>query len=236
VSQRILLAHNFKAKLVPISNSGKKKGDKFMKNSFSVISCICLCLAVAMGFPRLSSSHPMVNASGCRECHDLGDFAIEGLHGTHTDCFACHDGPTELGTVNSSACLACHPRPLVNAETCDLVEFHEGSSDYMPLSDSCMSTGCHIDDDCNVVTTTTTGPGTTCQTKEIYGEGSREVTLLRAVRDNLLSQTPEGQELIKLYYRWSSVIVKAMETDEEFKEEFKNLLDELLPMIEKAVE
>jgi len=27
-----------------------------------------------------------------------------------------------------------------------------------------------------------------------------------------------------------------METDEEFKEEFKNLLDELLPMIEKAVE
>ena len=207
-----------------------------MKKDIAVISCICLCLAVAMIFPRLSASHSKVDTSGCLECHDLGDFAIEGLHGTHTDCFACHNGLTELGNVNSSACLACHPRPLVNAETCDLVELHEGSSDYMPLSDSCMSTGCHIDDDCNVVTTTTTGPGTTCPTKEIYGEGSREVILLRAVRDNLLSQTPEGQELIKLYYRWSPVIVKAMETDEEFKEEFKDMIDELLPMIEKAVE
>lgn len=206
-----------------------------MKKCFAVISCICFCVAFAMCFPRLSASSSMVDSSGCRECHNLGEFLGEGLHGTHTDCFACHDGPTMTGNVNSSACLACHPRPLVNAEKCDLVIFHQGSSDYIPLSDSCMSTGCHFDE-CNAVTTTTTEPGTTCPSKEIYGEGSLEVTLLRVVRDNLLSQTPEGQELITLYYRWSPEIVKIMETDETFKEEFKNMIDELLPMIEKAVE
>jgi len=88
--------------------------------------------------------------------------------------------------------------------------------------------GCHIDE-CQE-------PVTPCPSKEIYGKGSLEVTLLRAVRDNLLNQTPEGQELIKLYYRWSPVIVKAMEEDESFKEEVKNMVDQLLPMIERAVE
>jgi hypothetical protein len=210
-----------------------------MKKGFAVISCICLCLAITMGFPRLSAAHLMVDASGClvSGCHDLGDFAIEGIHGAHTDCFACHDGPTERETVNSSACLACHPgsMPDRNAERCDLIVFHEGNPGYMPSGASCLSMGCHSDD-CSGVPITTTKPATTCPSKEIYGEGSLEVTLLRAVRDNLLSQTPEGQELIKLYYRWSPVMVKAMEEDEAFKEEFKNMIDKLLPMIEPALE
>ena len=54
-----------------------------MKKDYAVISCICLCLALALGFPRLSASHPMVDESGCRECHQLGDFSLEGLHGVH---------------------------------------------------------------------------------------------------------------------------------------------------------
>ena len=199
-----------------------------MKKGFAVLSCICLCLAVALCFPRLSASRSMVDTSGCRECHDVGDFGGEGLHGAHTECFACHDGPTELGTVHASACLACHPRPRVNAERCDLIVFHEGNPGYVPSGASCLSMGCHIDE-CQE-------PVTPCPSKEIYGKGSLEVTLLRAVRDNLLNQTPEGQELIKLYYRWSPVIVKAMEEDESFKEEVKNMVDQLLPMIERAVE
>lgn len=201
-----------------------------MRKGFTVISCIWICFAVAMGFPQLSASRSKVDTSGCLECHDLGEFATEGLHGIHLDCFSCHDGPTELGNVNASACLACHPRPLVNAETCDLVGFHEGSSDYIPVGDSCMSMGCHIDD-CDIVTTTTTKPATSCPTKEIYGEGSLEVALLRAVRDNLLSQTPEGQELIKLYYQWSPLIVEAIEEDEEFKEDVKEMVDGILPLL-----
>jgi len=57
---------------------------------------------------------------------------------------------------------------------------------------------------------------------------------LRKFRDEVLSKTPEGQEIIRLYYQWSSVIVKAMEEDEEFKEEMKGLIDGVLGLIEET--
>jgi len=86
------------------------------------------------------------------------------------------------------------------------------------------------------VTTTTTVDGQSCPTEAIYGEYSKETELLRYLRDNILSQDPEGQEIIRLYYQWSPVIVKAMEEDEEFKEEVKELIDGILPMLRKVVE
>jgi hypothetical protein len=47
-----------------------------------------------------------------------------------------------------------------------------------------------------------------------------------------LNQTPEGRELIRLYYLWSPVIVRAMEEDEDFKEDVKGMLDGVLGMME----
>jgi hypothetical protein len=41
---------------------------------------------------------------------------------------------------------------------------------------------------------------------------------MHTLRDNILSQNPEGQEIIRLYYELSPVIVKAIEEDEELKE------------------
>jgi len=70
-----------------------------------------------------------------------------------------------------------------------------------------------------------------CLSKEIYGEHSKETELLRYFRDNLLNTTPEGQEIIKLYYQWSPAIVKVMEEDEEFKEEVKEMVDGVLVLI-----
>ena len=70
-----------------------------------------------------------------------------------------------------------------------------------------------------------------CLSKEIYGEDSEETELLRYIRDNKLNQTPEGRELIRLYYQWSPMIVKAMEKDKEFKEEVKELIDGVLELI-----
>ncbi len=80
-------------------------------------------------------------------------------------------------------------------------------------------------------TTTTTGGGR-CPSESIYGEHSEEAETLRCVRDNILSHTPEGEEIIKLYYQWSPVVVKAMEEDEEFKEDVKGVVDEILGMVE----
>ena len=70
-----------------------------------------------------------------------------------------------------------------------------------------------------------------CISRTLYGNNSREVGLLRYFRDNVLSQTPEGREMIKLYYQWSPVIVKAMEVDEEPKEEVQELIDGVLGMV-----
>ena len=94
------------------------------------------------------------------------------------------------------------------------------------------------------VTTTTTTPPTTvpttiptttttqiCPPIFIYGEDSEEVELLRYFRDEVLGKTPEGQELIRLYYEWSPVIIEAMDKDEAFKEEVKVLIDETLTLI-----
>jgi hypothetical protein len=203
-----------------------------MRKYCAFIFCIGLWVAAALTVPSLSAAHPMVDDAGCLACHDLGEFALEGLHGAHTDCFACHDGPTERGNVHASACLACHPRPLVNAELCSLVGFHEGSDDYVPSGASCLTAGCHSDA-CGGFSTTTTAPDSTCPAEEIYGEGSFEVELLRSVRDTLLCRTPEGQELIKLYYQWSPAMVRAMQTDERFKKEVKQLVDGVLELIVK---
>ena len=46
----------------------------------------------------------------------------------------------------------------------------------------------------------------------------------RYFRDNVLCATPEGQEIIRLYYEWSAVIVKGMEEDEEFNAGVKDII------------
>ena len=75
-----------------------------------------------------------------------------------------------------------------------------------------------------------------CPSKNIYGEYSEKTELLRYFRDNVLSTTPEGQEIIKLYYEWSPVIVKMMEEDEEFKEDVREMIDGILPLIRANID
>jgi hypothetical protein len=72
-----------------------------------------------------------------------------------------------------------------------------------------------------------------CPAVQLYGEGSREVEALRNFRDSVLNTTPEGQELIKLYYEWSPAIVKAMKGDAAFRAELKGMIDGILPMLIK---
>jgi hypothetical protein len=74
--------------------------------------------------------------------------------------------------------------------------------------------------------------GTTCPTQEIYGNASPEIRLLRNFRDTILSTTPGGQELIKLYYTWSPFLVQAMREDEELKKQLKETVDKILQVID----
>jgi hypothetical protein len=73
-----------------------------------------------------------------------------------------------------------------------------------------------------------------CVAEKIYNADSYQLLILRILRDNVLSKTPEGREIIKLYYLWSLVIVKAMEVDEEFKEEVKEMIETILPLINEG--
>jgi hypothetical protein len=70
-----------------------------------------------------------------------------------------------------------------------------------------------------------------CLAREIYGEHSEEVELLRYTRDNILNRTSEGQELIRLYYEWSPAIGKAIEADEMFKADVREMIDGVLELI-----
>jgi hypothetical protein len=81
--------------------------------------------------------------------------------------------------------------------------------------------------------TTTTTPITTTTTTSPQPCPVEEVELLRYFRDNVLNKTTEGQELIRLYYELIPAIAKAMEEDEEFKEELKKIIDGTLPLIEE---
>jgi hypothetical protein len=80
--------------------------------------------------------------------------------------------------------------------------------------------------------TTTTASSRPCAAELLYGESSAHAKLLRSIRDNVLSKTPEGRELINLYYQWSPILVKAMEADGEFKQWVMETIDSVLPMIE----
>ena len=70
-----------------------------------------------------------------------------------------------------------------------------------------------------------------CFVEIIYGEDTEETELLRNYRDNILTKSPEGRELMKLYYQWSPVIVNAMEEDEEFKNEIKEMINGVLGLV-----
>jgi len=75
-----------------------------------------------------------------------------------------------------------------------------------------------------------------CPAEKIYGNDSEEAELLRDFRDARLCETLEGQEIIRLYYEWSPMIVKAMEEDGEFREEVKEMIDGIIPLIRGEAE
>ena len=74
-----------------------------------------------------------------------------------------------------------------------------------------------------------------CSVEEIYGEYGEETELLRAFRDTILSKTPKGQEIIRLYYEWNPAIVKVMKEDETFKQEVRGMIEGVLPLVKEMI-
>ena len=85
-------------------------------------------------------------------------------------------------------------------------------------------------------TTTTTTRSGPCAAEAIYGENAEETELLRKYRDNVLSKTPEGQEIIKTYYKFSPTVTELLEQRPLLKNRAKAFIDSMLPKIRKKVE
>jgi len=202
--------------------------------------CVALCLAVAFIFPQVGTSEEMANSSSCLVCHDFSAGAGDHTKSGHASCASCHEGGIPMaGNVASSTCIVCHP--IGDTGECELVILHDPA-----LGGTCLTAGCH--DTCapDDTTTTSTGGDTTttsqgdsstttttggCTLEMIYGEGSDEVAVMRYLRDNVLSKSEAGQEIIRLYYMWSPVIARAAQSDDEVKEELKEMVDGILGLV-----
>ncbi len=100
---------------------------------------------------------------------------------------------------------------------------------------------CSVDNNCYPArvcgaSTTTTIPASPCAAEEIYGRDSEETDLLREYRDMVLSNSHEGQEFIKTYYKFSPIFTKLLEQRPLLKNRTKAFIDSMLPEIRKKVE
>lgn len=75
-----------------------------------------------------------------------------------------------------------------------------------------------------------------CPMTVALGKDSNDLKTLRKFRDEVLSKTPAGLEIVKLYYQLSPVIVSAMVADKAFKKEVKEMIEGILPLVEGAME
>jgi hypothetical protein len=82
-----------------------------------------------------------------------------------------------------------------------------------------------------ITTTTTTASLIICFLEWLLGEDAEAIDYLRNVRDNLLKNSPEGREIIRLYYQWSPFLLQAAGVDEELKKDMKAVIDGFLQLM-----
>jgi len=102
---------------------------------------------------------------------------------------------------------------------------------YMQASAEVTVEGCSaVNKDFSMIPLDKPSDNSTCLVESVYGADSVEVKFFRNFRDDVLNKTPEGQEIISLYYKWSPVIVKTIKENEEIKEKLKTVIDGILPL------
>jgi len=73
-----------------------------------------------------------------------------------------------------------------------------------------------------------------CLVEELYGDAPETIHLLRTLRNEVLSTTPEGQALIGLYYGLSPVLFRAVEGDEDYREQMKKIIDDIVLILKQG--
>jgi hypothetical protein len=145
-------------------------------------------------------------------------------------------GSTTTSTSISTTTSIYNPPPPPKTTTTTIIKVTSSSTSSTTTSTSIKPTTTTtilvpVPTSTSSISSTTTTIMPICLIEQIYGEDSEETELLRYLRDNVLSTAPKGQELIRLYYEWSPVIVEMMEEDEEFKAQVKEMIDGVLELI-----
>lgn len=78
-------------------------------------------------------------------------------------------------------------------------------------------------------------PANQCLTKVLYGEHSDETKLLRKYRDNVLSKSSIGRQIIKTYYDLSPAVAEVLQNNSTTRASARRILDLLIPAIREKV-
>ena len=70
-----------------------------------------------------------------------------------------------------------------------------------------------------------------CFIEYLYGTHSAQTNLFKCLRDSLLKQSKEGQEIVRLYNQYNALLISVIEEDPDFKNQVKDILDQLIPII-----
>jgi hypothetical protein len=87
----------------------------------------------------------------------------------------------------------------------------------------------------DAASTTTTSEPASCPSEEIYGVNAEETALIRKVRDDVLNQSDAGRAFIKLYYQMSPALLQAMTESKAFKQEVREILDLIVPVLREEM-
>jgi hypothetical protein len=103
-----------------------------------------------------------------------------------------------------------------------------------PASTTVISSTSTIESTTSTSTNTTTTAPAGCPISSGLGEDYETMEHLRYFRDAVLGKTAEGREIIKLYYQWGPIVSKAMEEDEALKIMVREMIYDILPLIDEA--
>jgi hypothetical protein len=156
-------------------------------------------------------------------------------------CDNCPDdyNPDQSDTDNDGIGNGCDAGPPVSSSssTSSAAPSSTTTSTGVPssISSSTSTTAFSITTTTGIQPTTSTTVFPGCPVTQLYGVHSEEVRLLRKFRDDVVGTTPEGKQLVTLYYQWGPMLSAAMEENEAFKAEMKKLVDTFLPVIRAAL-
>ena len=127
---------------------------------------------------------------------------------------------------------------VANGPTINRVSIHNGGAVYRNVGGEWTppsGTGQNIkffDSNGTLIPTTV---ATGCMASGILGENSAGADLLRNFRDEVLSGSDAGKELMELYYKHTAELTSIMLNDPDIKAEAGRLLLKLLPLINKGL-